>query len=44
VTCTQKEDKARIVKNHHLLTIKNIPGELWDEIKKVLPKKNHPKL
>jgi transposase len=38
VTCTQKEDKARIVKNHHLPTIKNIPDELWDEIKKVLPK------
>jgi len=38
VTCTQKEDGAKIVKNHHLPTIKNIPDELWDEIKKVLPK------
>ncbi len=38
MTCTHKEDKAKIVKNHHLPTIKRIPDELWDEIKKVLPK------
>lgn len=38
MTCIQKEDKARYDKNHHLPTIKRIPDELWDEIKKVLPK------
>jgi hypothetical protein len=42
VTCTQKEDKARIVKNHHLPTIKRIPDKLWDEIKKILPKEKPP--
>jgi transposase len=38
VTCTQKEDGAKIVKNHHLPTFKRIQDELWDEIKKVLSK------
>ncbi|CAN5876163.1 hypothetical protein BH23THE1_BH23THE1_30210 [soil metagenome] len=37
MTCTWKEDRAKIVKNHHLPTIKRIPDELWDEIKKILP-------
>ncbi|MDN5847917.1 MAG: transposase [Candidatus Nitrosocosmicus sp.] len=37
MTCTRKKDKARIVKNHHP-TIKRIPDELWNEIKKVLLK------
>jgi transposase len=38
VTCTQKEDRVKIVKNHHLPTIKRIPDKLWNEFKKILPK------
>ncbi len=39
MTCIQKEDETRIVKDsHHHPTIKRIPDELWHEIKKVLPK------
>jgi hypothetical protein len=38
VTCIQKEDRAKIVKNHHLSTIKRIPDKLWNEFKKILPK------
>lgn len=37
MTCIQKEEKARNV-NDHRHPIKKIPDELWDEIKKVLPK------
>ena len=37
--CVQtKEEKAKIVHNNNLPTIKRIPDKLWDEIKKVLPK------
>jgi transposase len=38
VTSIQKEEKARIVNNHNLPTIKRIPDKLWDEIKNILPK------
>jgi len=38
VTSIQKEEKASIVNNHNLPTIKRIPDELWDEIKNILPK------
>ncbi len=37
MACIQKEEAGRIVKDHHP-PIKRIPDELWDEIKKVLPK------
>jgi hypothetical protein len=43
VTCTQKEDAAKIVKNHNP-TITTIPDELWNEFNKILPKKSHPGL
>jgi hypothetical protein len=42
VTCIHKEEKARNV-NDHRHPIKRIPDELWDEIKKVLPKEKSPK-
>jgi transposase len=42
VTCIQKEEKARNV-NDHRHPIKRISDELWDEIKKVLPKEKSPK-
>ena len=32
------EEKARIIKNSHLPTIRTIPDELWSELKKILPK------
>ena len=38
MTCNQKEDRAKIVYNHNLPTIKRIPDKLWDEIKNILPK------
>lgn len=38
MTSIQKEEKARIVNNHNLPTIKRIPDELWEEIKNILPK------
>ena len=38
----QKEEKARNV-NDHRHPIKRISDELWDEIKKVLPKEKSPK-
>jgi hypothetical protein len=42
VTCTRKEDGARIVKNHHTPTIKNIPDKLWDEIRIFSPTNGFP--
>ena len=42
MTCIQKEEKARNVNDHHH-PIKRIPDELWDEIKKVLPKEKSSK-
>lgn len=39
----QKEEIERNVKDHHPPPIKRIPDELWDEIKKILPKEKHPK-
>ncbi len=42
MTCIQKEEKARNV-NDHCYPIKRIPDELWDEIKKVLPKEKSSK-
>ena len=37
--CVQtKEEKAKIVYNHNLPTIRRIPDELWDEFKKILPR------
>jgi len=39
VICVQtKEEKAKIVYNHNLPTIRRIPDELWDEFKKILPR------
>jgi transposase len=38
VTCNQKEDRAKIVYNHNLPTIKRILDKLWNEIKNILPK------
>ena len=37
MACIQKEEKVKN-DNHHLPPIIRIPDELWDEIKKVLPK------
>jgi transposase len=42
VAYIQKEEKARNV-NDHRHPIKRISDELWDEIKKVLPKEKSPK-
>ena len=37
--CVQtKEEKAKIVNNNYLPTIRRIPDELWDEFKKILPR------
>jgi transposase len=39
VICVQtKEEKAKIVNNNYLPTIRRIPDELWDEFKKILPR------
>ena len=38
MTCNQKEDRAKIVYNHNLPTIKRIPDKLWNDIKNILPK------
>ena len=42
MTCIKKEEKARNV-DDHCYPIKRIPDELWDEIKKVLPKEKSSK-
>ena len=42
MACIQKEEEARNV-NDHRYPIKRIPNELWDEIKKVLPKEKSSK-
>jgi transposase len=42
VTCIQKEEETRNV-NDYRLPIKRIPDELWNEIKKVLPKEKSSK-
>ncbi len=42
MTCIQKGDEARIVKNHHP-TIITIPDELWVKIKIILPKEKPPR-
>jgi transposase len=42
VTCIHKEEKAMSV-NDHCHPIKRIPDELWDEIKKVMPKEKSSK-
>jgi transposase len=39
VICVQtKEEKAKIVNNNYLPTIRRIPDELWDEFKKIIPR------
>jgi len=44
VICVQKkEEKAKIVDNNYLPTIRRIPDELWDEFKKILPREKPPK-
>ena len=43
MTCIQEEERAKIVRNHNLPTIKRIPDELWDEFKKILPREKPPK-
>jgi transposase len=44
VICVQtKEEKAKIVNNNYLPTIRRIPDELWDEFKKILPREKPPK-
>ena len=42
MTCIQKEDETRSVIDYRP-PIKSIPDELWDEIKKVLPKEKSSK-
>jgi transposase len=44
VICIQtKEEKAKIVNNNYLPTIRRIPDELWDEFKEILPREKPPK-
>ena len=43
MTCIQEEERAKIVRNHNLPTIKRIPDKLWDEFKKILPREKPPK-
>ena len=42
MTCIYKEEETRSV-NYHCHPIKRIPDELWDEIKKVMPKEKSSK-
>jgi transposase len=44
VICVQtKKEKAKIVDNNYLPTIRRIPDKLWDEFKKILPREKPPK-
>jgi transposase len=44
VICVQtKEERAKIVNNNYLPTIRRIPDGLWDEFKKILPREKPPK-
>ena len=43
MTCIQKEEETRNVNDYRPPPIKRIPDELWDEIKKVLPKEKSSK-